>query len=77
MPKLGGMECAQRLKALNPAIPLIISSGYSAQANEKLNGAIQAFVPKPYDPGKLARVVRMVLDTGSMETHLQPSEKHL
>jgi hypothetical protein len=62
MPKLSGIECARKLKALNPTIRLAASSGYSAQARAMLDGEIQAFVSKPYSPEELARVVRTVLD---------------
>jgi CheY-like chemotaxis protein len=62
MPKLNGLEAARRLRALNPAIRVIASSGYSAQTRDILNGEVQAFVPKPYGPKDLAGTVRAVLD---------------
>ena len=62
MPKLNGLECAKRLRALHPTIRLIASSGYSAQTRDMLDGEVQAFVPKPYGPKDLAGAVRAVLD---------------
>jgi PAS domain S-box-containing protein len=62
MPKLSGMECARRLRSLNSSIRVIASSGYSAQTKDVLEKEVQAFVPKPYSPKELARVVRTVLD---------------
>lgn len=62
MPKLSGLECAKRLRALNPSVRLVLSSGYSAQAEQMPNEGIHAFVPKPYSPEQLACVVREVLD---------------
>ncbi|MCS6806583.1 MAG: PAS domain S-box protein [Acidobacteriota bacterium] len=61
MPKLNGLECARRLRALNPTIPVIASSGYSAHTAAKLNGEVNAFVPKPYYPKDLAATVSAIL----------------
>lgn len=63
MPKLNGLECARRLRALNSAIPIIASSGYSIYTREKLDGEVAAFVPKPYYPRELARTVGAILNT--------------
>ncbi len=70
MPKLGGVDCASKLKALNPDVRLIASSGYSAHAKDMLTDRVNAFVPKPYGPEELARTVRSVLDDPNHPAHL-------
>lgn len=62
MPKLNGLECARRLRALNSAIPIVASSGYSIYTREKLDGQVAAFVPKPYYPKELAQTVGAILN---------------
>jgi two-component system, cell cycle sensor histidine kinase and response regulator CckA len=56
MPKMGGFEVLEKIKAINPLVKVIMSSGFSAQ------DGVKAFVPKPYQAKYLARTVREVLD---------------
>ena len=55
MPNLNGLDMAQRLKSINPNIPIIILSAFSEK--EKLFSAIDIGVTKyflkPYDPAEL------------------------
>jgi signal transduction histidine kinase/CheY-like chemotaxis protein len=64
MPKKSGLEVLASLRNLNPAIRVILSSGYSAAAQKldlpKLG--VMAFLQKPYVPNELARTLRNVLD---------------
>jgi len=60
-----GRQLAEKLRAQNPALRIIYSSGYSVDLvsdegldlREGLN-----FLQKPYHPQKLARTVRSCLD---------------
>jgi CheY-like chemotaxis protein len=64
MPKKSGLEVLAILRRLNPAVRVILSSGYSAAA-QKLDLArlgVMAFLQKPYVPNDLARTLRNVLD---------------
>jgi PAS domain S-box-containing protein len=64
MPRLGGVETYRALKALNPRIKVILSSGYTQEGRAELilrEGA-SAFVQKPYQMQELAQTVRRVLD---------------
>ena len=61
---VSGGDLAKQLQADNSALKVIYSSGYSrelagrdATLKEGLN-----FLPKPYTPEKLARLVRKCLD---------------
>ncbi len=50
MPDMDGKETCSKLKGIDPAIPVIISSGYSRKDVEKQFGdsGISGFLPKPY-----------------------------
>ena len=64
MPKKSGLEVLATLRRLNPAVRVILSSGYSAAA-QKLDLprlGVMAFLQKPYVPNELARTLRNVLD---------------
>ncbi|HTH47482.1 MAG TPA: ATP-binding protein, partial [Candidatus Limnocylindria bacterium] len=54
-----GRELAARLQTEDPALRVILTSGYSPDAAET---AAIGFLAKPYSPIKLARVVRESLD---------------
>ena len=67
MPKMGGVELAQRLAALHPETRVLYMSGYT-DAGIIHNGLLNpssAFLQKPFTPDDLARKVREVLDGSS------------
>ena len=66
MPKMGGGETFDRLKKINPAIKVILCSGYSidGQATEILKRGCQAFIQKPFNLRTLSQHIRAVLDSG-------------
>ncbi len=51
MPRMGGRDCFLALKALNPSIRAILSSGYgfNVAAQEMIEAGMLSFVQKPYD----------------------------
>ena len=62
---LSGRELAQRLQTAKPQLKVLFSSGYSTDLvgqNSILRDG-HNFLPKPYNPEKLAHVVRTCLDT--------------
>jgi PAS domain S-box-containing protein len=63
MPKLGGLETFLKLRAINPDIKVILSSGYSesGRAQEIIKYGIAGFIQKPYQVQKLLAMVRQVL----------------
>jgi CheY-like chemotaxis protein len=64
MPKLSGPDTLRQLRALNPSVCVLISSGYCSDEDlqaVKNEGAV-GFIPKPYRPADLARSVRTALD---------------
>jgi two-component system cell cycle sensor histidine kinase/response regulator CckA len=64
MPRIGGLEAAKRMRQTRPELPVIFTTGYSSD-NEALSKVIEAggaVVEKPFDPRRLARRVRELLD---------------
>lgn len=64
MPGLGGWGCLQQLKALNPQLPVVITTGYvgeNLRERARQEGAA-TLIAKPYLMETLARSVRQSLD---------------
>jgi len=66
MPDMGGREAYDRLKAINPNVKVLLSSGYSidGQATEILNRGCDAFIQKPFSVKGLSGQIRGILDKG-------------
>ncbi len=64
MPKIGGGEAFDRLREINPAVKVILCSGYSVdgQATDILNRGCNAFIQKPFNLKTLSQHIRTVLD---------------
>lgn len=64
MPEMGGEELAECLKKLNPAIKILLSSGFT-DSRISLNEANREngyyFLPKPYTVKKLEKTIRSIL----------------
>ena len=63
MPKMGGVELAERLSRLQPDLKILYTSGYndSAESLEMVAGARS--LQKPYALEVLARTLRELLDS--------------
>lgn len=64
MPGMGGKKCLEILRDLDPAVKVIVASGYGSYGfakNPESYGAA-AFLPKPYRLDTLLATVRKVLD---------------
>jgi two-component system, cell cycle sensor histidine kinase and response regulator CckA len=61
MPRMGGVELADRLRAVRPSTKVLFTSGFTEGADLKLS-ANAAFLPKPYMMETLLGKVRAVLD---------------
>jgi CheY-like chemotaxis protein len=63
MPELSGRDALRRLAGIDPQVPVLFASGYSAENITGLqHGHILGFIAKPYQPEELARTVRLALD---------------
>jgi CheY-like chemotaxis protein len=59
MPGMNGSQLASELRNRNPELRVVYMSGYAA---EQLSLADAAFLPKPFNPASLSRMVRKELD---------------
>ncbi|MBI3766427.1 MAG: PAS domain S-box protein, partial [Ignavibacteriales bacterium] len=64
LPKLGGRDVFLRLKETNPAVKVIIASGYMEPTikNEMFKAGVKGFIQKPYVPDEILKKIRHVLD---------------
>jgi two-component system cell cycle sensor histidine kinase/response regulator CckA len=60
-----GHELAEKLKAFNPTLKAVYTSGYSAEMSGLASGLRDKapFLQKPYHPQKLASTIRACLDS--------------
>jgi len=64
MPEMDGRETFERLKQIDPAINVLISSGYSIEeiASDMLSLGCDDFIQKPFDMYQVSKMIRNVLD---------------
>jgi two-component system, cell cycle sensor histidine kinase and response regulator CckA len=64
MPSMSGEETYSHLKAMNPKVKVILSSGYSIndQASRIMDNGCNGFIQKPFDAQDLSKKVREVLE---------------
>jgi PAS domain S-box-containing protein len=64
LPKLGGWEVFQKMKAVNPHVKVVLASGYLDPyiKSEMLKAGAKDFVQKPYVPEQILNRVRRVID---------------
>ncbi len=64
MPKMGGGDTYEKLKGIDPAIKVLLSSGYSidGQASKILSRGCDGFIQKPFDIKSLSLEIRKILD---------------
>jgi DNA-binding NarL/FixJ family response regulator len=64
MPGMGGEKCLRELLRMNPAVKVLIASGYAA--TQTVHGILEAgatgFMAKPYRLEDMLKKVREVLD---------------
>ncbi|GAB4405557.1 MAG: hypothetical protein OHK0032_00070 [Thermodesulfovibrionales bacterium] len=68
MPKMSGDEAFHRIKMIDPAVKVLVSSGYGmGEQMRKMIGdaGIEGFVQKPYDINEIAETVKNVLSKGA------------
>ncbi len=63
MPHKGGEETFEHLKALNPDVAVLLSSGYAinGKAKQILSKGCRGFIQKPFDIRRLSQKVRAIL----------------
>jgi PAS domain S-box-containing protein len=65
MPNLSGLEAAQRIRAVNPAVPILFMSGYPREEIMKRCGPqpYSEFIKKPFERTALSEAIRSVLES--------------
>lgn len=67
LPGMGGVDLAARLSAAQPDLKVLYASGYVDNAALYPRGPNSAFVAKPFDLASFSRLVRNLLDGGTVE----------
>ncbi len=70
MPGMSGGDVYDRLKTINPAVKVLLSSGFSLnnQAQNILYKGCNGFIQKPYDLNQISAKLREILDQGNNAT---------
>jgi len=65
MPDFGGKETFDTLCRINPAVRVLLSSGYSldGQAKEIMQSGCKGFIQKPFSMAELSKKIREILDS--------------
>ncbi len=71
MPGLSGIDLARILRRLHPALPVIMTSGYSAVAQEALEEGF-VFLQKPYEMQRLRELVETTFARSGTEPNSAP-----
>jgi PAS domain S-box-containing protein len=62
MPRMGGIELAQRVRQRWPEIRVITCSGHAQERSDEAMDVANAMLPKPFNMASLGQLVRAVLD---------------
>lgn len=70
MPKYDGLYLMKEIKKELPEIPIIVMSGYPTKetVHEVMKLGANQFIPKPFRPDELMKVVRQVIQKVSSKT---------
>jgi DNA-binding NtrC family response regulator len=83
MPGLGGLDAIQRIKAINPQLPVIIITAFGT--SERVIGAMKygayEYLEKPFDVGRLKEVVNEALEMKRLSdesntVEIRPADTH-
>ena len=73
MPRMGGIELAERLSALRPELKVLYTSGYNDSGGSFEGVAGARYLPKPYGMEDLARTLRDLLEPAVSDAALVPA----
>ena len=68
MPDFGGRETFDTLRRIDPAVRVLLSSGYSldGQAKEIMQSGCKGFIQKPFSMAELSKKIREILDSDQL-----------
>ena len=59
MPEMDGVELTQKIKNLNPQLPVILLSSIGDHTNKKYPGLFKALLSKPVKPQELSKIIQL------------------
>ena len=64
LPDGSGIELCRRFRQLNKSVPIVFASaaGYKTDIEKALEAGAQEYLVKPYEPEKLQKIVKKLLD---------------
>ncbi len=70
MPVMDGLEMARRIKALNPAVPVIVISAYSDQESRQraADAGVDDFLVKPFYPEMVCEAIYKCIMAKRLQT---------
>lgn len=76
MPRLSGRDTLRQLLQINPAVLVLLSSGYTADSVPEVGKeGVLGFVNKPYRPQDLTQAIRAALDRGKSSPRPEPEQR--
>jgi len=74
MPGMDGMALFNELRAINPQVPVALTSGFveDDQLGAMMANGLRGFIPKPLTQQKLLEKVRSILDGLQSDTRTRP-----
>ncbi|MCA9640499.1 MAG: response regulator [Polyangiaceae bacterium] len=79
MPKMSGVEVLSAIRAADPELPVVLTSGYPEQGLEHVLSQRTRFLQKPYTPNDLVKCVAVVmsgwLNAVESQARLRPGAK--
>jgi PAS domain S-box-containing protein len=64
MPRMGGVECARRLREIDGDVPVLVATGHSTELAEEAPD-FEGYIQKPFAVARLAEAVKSVLRSRS------------
>jgi two-component system cell cycle sensor histidine kinase/response regulator CckA len=79
MPSMSGGKTYDVLKEINPAVKVLLSSGYSmsGEAVKILDRGCDGFLQKPFDIIQISRKIRDILDYNQTQTNIPPQDHQI
>ena len=73
MPRMGGIELAERLREMRPELKVLYTSGYNDSGGNFEGVAGARYLPKPYGMEDLARALRDLLEPAVPDAAMLPA----
>jgi DNA-binding NtrC family response regulator len=79
MPGMGGMEVLKAIRVLQPEVPVIVITGYSAveTAVEVMKNGAFDYLAKPFNPAQIVGMIEKALEQKSFMVHSSPRGEDL